>query len=220
MLANFNTMKTGLVCGALFASSQAVDVDQKAIGDDRRYKQLAAMMSHYNADFDERKYWAYGCHCFILGDRPMSDMGKGAPLDDLDKTCKQYKECLLCARMQYGDECIGEAVKYTYGTKKNEIVCKDNPARGSDSGCKRKLCECDAMFAKNHVGVKEVFDQDFHAFWSTLPDGGFDQDKYCVRHPGDFDPECCGSKTGPSILYNANRKECCNNKEPKEIGTC
>ena len=29
--------------------------------------------------FDERKYWAYGCHCYLLGDRPLSEMGSGAP---------------------------------------------------------------------------------------------------------------------------------------------
>ena len=29
--------------------------------------------------FDERKYWAYGCHCYLLGDRPLSEMGQGAP---------------------------------------------------------------------------------------------------------------------------------------------
>ena len=40
-----------------------------------------------SAKFDERKYWAYGCHCFMLGDRPMSSdqpMPFGIPRDDLD----------------------------------------------------------------------------------------------------------------------------------------
>ena len=40
--------------------------------DDRRYSQLTDMMEHYNADFDERKYWAYGCNCLILG-KPQSE---------------------------------------------------------------------------------------------------------------------------------------------------
>jgi len=34
---------------------------------DRRYVQLTDMMEHYNSDFDEKKYWAYGCNCLILG---------------------------------------------------------------------------------------------------------------------------------------------------------
>ena len=34
---------------------------------ERRYSQLTDMMNFYNADFDERKYWTYGCQCLILG---------------------------------------------------------------------------------------------------------------------------------------------------------
>ena len=33
----------------------------------RRYHQLADMMNFYNPDFDEKKYWAYGCNCLIIG---------------------------------------------------------------------------------------------------------------------------------------------------------
>ena len=58
---------------------------------EKRYSQLTDMMGFYNPDFDERKYWAYGCNCLILGDRPMSDPGHGPPVDALDSVCKQYK---------------------------------------------------------------------------------------------------------------------------------
>ena len=34
----------------------------------------------------------------------MSDPGMGAPVDELDKVCKGYKECLKCARRQHGDQ--------------------------------------------------------------------------------------------------------------------
>merc|ERR1712141_207489 len=73
----------------------------------RRYFQLTEMMENYNADFDERQYWAYGCNCFILGDRPMSDPGHGPPVDSLDAVCKAYKDCVKCAKMEHGDACIG-----------------------------------------------------------------------------------------------------------------
>ena len=29
--------------------------------------------------------------------------GKGKPVDELDATCQQYKQCQKCARMQYGE---------------------------------------------------------------------------------------------------------------------
>ena len=57
----------------------------------KRYSQLMSMMQNFNPDFDEKKYWAYGCNCLVLGDRPMSDPGHGAPIDALDTVCKKYK---------------------------------------------------------------------------------------------------------------------------------
>merc|ERR1712227_1184232 len=60
--------------------------------------------------FDHRNYWGYGCHCFHLGDRPMTDdkpMPFGMPKDELDSQCRVYKQCQKCARMYHGDDCIG-----------------------------------------------------------------------------------------------------------------
>ena len=63
---------------ALVSSSLAQDMSEvvRRQNNERRYAQLTEMMENYNSDFDERKYWAYGCNCLILGDRPMSDPGK------------------------------------------------------------------------------------------------------------------------------------------------
>lgn len=36
--------------------------------DDKRFFELIAMMKYYNADFDERKYLAYGCNCMMIGE--------------------------------------------------------------------------------------------------------------------------------------------------------
>jgi len=98
--------------------------DRVGEDEDRRYFQLTDMMTHYNSDFDERKYWAYGCNCLILGDRPMSDPGHGPPVDQLDTVCKAYKDCVKCARMEFGEMCIGEFVRYKYGYKNGEAVCR------------------------------------------------------------------------------------------------
>lgn len=61
---------TGIL--ALFGSSSAEPLLNRAVrqsgpDQERRYNQLTDMMNHYNADFDERKYWTYGCQCLILG---------------------------------------------------------------------------------------------------------------------------------------------------------
>jgi len=90
--------------------------------DDRRYLQLADMMSFENPDFDERKYWTYGCNCLMLGDRPMSDPGHGPPVDALDKVCKAYKDCLKCARQNHDETCLNEMVRYRFGKNKRREV--------------------------------------------------------------------------------------------------
>ena len=55
---------------AFFATVSASLVKREAdrnLDGEKRYFQLTDMMEHYNSQFDERKYWAYGCNCLILG---------------------------------------------------------------------------------------------------------------------------------------------------------
>merc|ERR1712157_685803 len=125
-------------------SAQRNDEPQGELGA-RRYDDLHKIAKFYMPDFDERKYWAYGCNCLILGDRPMSDPGLGRPVDELDSVCKSYKDCLKCARRQFGDMCIGEFVKYDYRIRRGEVKCKDELGT-----CEQALCECDRQFALAH----------------------------------------------------------------------
>jgi len=218
-------MKIKFICSALFFGTNAqrgpaaqVQAEVRPDQSDRRYFQLTDMMTNYNPDFDERKFWAYGCQCLILGDRPMSDPGHGQPIDPLDRVCKEYKDCLKCARMNHGDSCIGEMVKYRYNIKNNEVRCLDKPEKFSNAphtnACKRSLCECDAAFARAHPAVKHHFSNDYHLFWTTI--GWEPQDEAnCVRYPGFHEPECCGTPTTPYKIFNAhpkaqNQKQCCN----------
>jgi hypothetical protein len=195
----------------LATATEGARIARQAPGDEKRYSQLVDMMGHYNSEFDERKYWAYGCNCLILGDRPMSDPGHGPPVDALDTVCKAYKDCLKCARMKHGDTCIGEFVKYRYGYKNGDAVCKNN--LGS---CERDLCECDAMFAKAHVAKKDVFDVKYHMFWSTtnnypMWDPANDASLCPSGGGGTFTPECCQAQdqSTPFIWFNAASKTCC-----------
>ena len=97
-----------------------------------------------------------------IGDNPLSDTGHGPPVDALDKVCKAYKDCLKCARMTYGDQCINDFIEYSYGLGQDEIVCRDDP-----NSCDRAICECDAMFARHHVGATGAFDSKYHMFLSV-----------------------------------------------------
>ena len=88
-------------------------------------------MKEFNPDLGQFKPFHYGCNCQFSGckfslelhfnsklsiqaDRPISDPGFGEPLDELDSVCKKYRNCVQCAKQQYGDICIPEQVEYTY----------------------------------------------------------------------------------------------------------
>jgi len=169
----------------------------------KRYNQLVSMMENFNPSFDEKKYWSYGCNCLVIGDRPMSDPGRGKPVDAMDTTCKRYKDCLKCARMNHGEACIGEFQQYGMRiTKAGNVICKD------DAGsCNRALCECDAMFAQEHVQTIDSYNEDYNLFYSQI---GWDPEDQCITNPGPgSDPKCCGAADSVYVLYNANNKKCC-----------
>ena len=64
--------------------------------DDRRYFQLVDMMENYNPQFDERKYWAYGCNCLILGEFNTHDPAL------LAQICQyQFKMAILSSKMTH-----------------------------------------------------------------------------------------------------------------------
>ena len=50
----------------------------------------------------------------MLSDKALSARGKGKPVDELDSLCKLYKDCVHCAKMEFGKECNPEAVKYDW----------------------------------------------------------------------------------------------------------
>ena len=56
----------------------------------------------------------YGCYCTFGLD--LEKMGQGAPQDDIDSTCKQYKECLKCVRDYHGPFCNTASMDYTFKT--------------------------------------------------------------------------------------------------------
>jgi len=146
----------------------------------------------------------------------MSDPGHGPPIDALDTVCKEYKDCQKCARQAHGDWCIGEFYRYRYGKYNGQVTCRDDPSSGEEQACKRKLCECDAQFARNHVAQAHVFTTDYHLFWSTLP-GGWEPRDMCPRGGGGpYTPQCCGTPTTPAVLFNAATKKCCDGEVKQE----
>ena len=92
-----------------------------------------------------------------LGDRPLSQMGAGKPVDDFDKICQDYKNCQKCAREAHGETCIGEFVEYAMDTSQGKLLkCKSK-----GGSCERELCECDKKFAQGKFLSKRIGSQHF-----------------------------------------------------------
>lgn len=203
-----------IIASASVVSAQRNQNEGQGLGA-RRYDDLAAIARFYMPDFDERKYWAYGCNCLILGDRPMSDPGLGKPVDELDVVCKAYKDCVKCVQMEYGETCIGEFKRYRYGLnqKTGMVTCRDQPGT-----CERALCECDNQFGQQMPSKRDAFTTDYHMFWSTT---GWNPEEQCLRGgSGPYEPECCGREDGPLHIYNAKTKECCTDGTVAPQGQC
>jgi len=100
---------------------------------ERRYDQFEAMAAAFDKDFDKRDITRYGCNCPHLGDRPLSDPGKGAPVDELDRVCLTFKQCTKCAKQRFGEECISEFNRYAYSETaiRNKAVIKCTDEVGS-----------------------------------------------------------------------------------------
>ena len=190
----------------------------RAIDQERRYEDLAAIAKKYwqkNAPegqrkFDERKLWAYGCHCHILGDRPMSQMGKGKPVDGLDRKCMAYKNCQKCVREVHGEECIGEVKQYTwkFATRTQSFVSEN--AVGT---CERDLFNCDVQFVEDTFAQQGEWNTDFHLFWSTT---GFDPTDGLSCQPGDgseyVERVCKGGYEEPYVWTRKDPKQSTPNK--------
>ena len=88
-------------------------------------------------------------------------------------------------------------------TKNGEAMC-----RNDEGTCERALCECDAMFAREHVAASSVYTDDNHMFYSKT---GWNPEEECIAGGGSTDPKCCGTPAGPYFLFNGNNpnKKCC-----------
>lgn len=194
------------------SSRTAAITDEKS--GERRYKDLKEMAKKFfhkkglkgKNKFDEKKYWAYGCHCLMLGDRPMSEMGKGSPVDSLDNKCKAYKDCQKCVREKHGDQCIGEFVDYYQKWSKKSNGFVTSAAAGT---CPRALYECDLQFVKDTYAERDAFNTDYHMFWTTT---GFDKDDDSSCPTGGSNPvdhACCGGHDRRWQWIGLNKNKCC-----------
>merc|ERR1712227_994841 len=187
----------------IFARAQKFEV--------RRYNELVTMIKSVFPDFDEQKFFQYGCNCQFINyenDLPMSHPGYGAPVDELDKICKEYRSCVKCLKETHGNDCIPDKKRYNWKLVDGELRSNNDPGT-----CKRDLFECDKRMAIHLAQENYVYDENFHLFHSM---NGFDYKEEFFCHPSSdvakpSEPGCCQptEKDTAFIRFNKLHKKCC-----------
>jgi len=95
-------------------------------------------------------YGDYGCNC--IGDLDRSGIGGGPTLDFLDKGCKQWHNCLRCAKERFGEDCLSDKTSYRLSFSDGEAQCLNRSGT-----CKRAICECDKHFAES-MGESKIIE--------------------------------------------------------------
>ena len=80
-------------------------------------------------------------------------------------------------------------------------------SRDTEGSCPRELFECDLQFAKDTLATKDVYNEDYHAFYGK---SDWNSDEQC--QPRGLKPnahECCGGHDRNFIWMGTNNKKCC-----------
>jgi hypothetical protein len=180
--------------------------------------------------FNAADFWAYGCFCHQLTGNPMSEIGKGKPIDALDTACHSYKVCLSCAASQFGETCTNDAVSYrwVYKRRNKSIYTKED-----ENSCEAALFSCDLAFAEQMFGSRELAQagsgQWFNGFdenescTNLAAIGGDDLSDSSAMSQGRFvavEHQCCGGNGNPFVKINPAKQQCCSGKAASNEVSC
>lgn len=183
-------------------TSASDDIDER---EDNRYSDMEDMNKKHwrkhklGSKWDTNKFWAYGCHCLLLGDP--SESGHGAPIDSLDSACQMWKNCQKCTREEHGDLCVGETVKYTwkFSWKSGTMAIMNPPGT-----CARSIGECDLKLVHDTFNFKDQYDEANSHFY-----GSFDKNDNCIAGNGGARPAVAGNELATAGKSLAAKKVCC-----------
>merc|ERR1712193_520539 len=93
-------------------------------------KQLQAQLVNRHGFRNFTKIYGYGCYCLNLGERPMTGMVQGVePVDEIDRVCQKYTQCIKCLKHDHGDSCQPETVSIHFSSSKidkSELSCSSS----------------------------------------------------------------------------------------------
>jgi len=180
-------------------------------------------------DFNFDRFCFYGCYC--LPDKNVHDdsPGIGKPVDPIDNSCKELKQCYQCAgkdtKEDTGDQCDQE-VSYSMQLVNDENGLKDVRCTNQEGSCRWRICQCDRNFAQK---LRKQFRDGYYNAenrYNEVTGEGFDRNTcQAIQVPGEK-KQCCGSYTANDAYQqrqpiSSNSHQCCADRKIKPYGeTC
>lgn len=206
----------------------------------RKFRTLKIMVLYLQDDAKFGKYCYYGCYCLPEGSHNIASGGYGTPLDAIDQSCFEFKQCYKCLRSEHAGDtkggitdgvCAGE----NYGYAMDALVDADGnkylKCNNKVGSCRRNICECDKALAEKLGLHQNSWDVSLHT-----NKGGFVREDNCQKRNGpgnqalpaktcpcDTCPcpeECCGDKKTFPFNQPTSANKCCNGASSQPAGTC
>lgn len=148
----------------------------------KRFLQLKYAIMFLQKTKSIGRYCFYGCWCLPNGASDLG-LGTGPPMDDIDRSCREFATCYNCLyNQEIGGACEEENPgRYVIrgrtdpATKQKTLYCMNAPGT-----CQRNRCECDRALAMKLGDYQDQWRVDYHRRRGNPP---FDAEAYCKIHP-------------------------------------
>jgi len=210
-----------------FGRAQLLQSDLQA----RKFRKLKILTLWLQGESAFGKYCYYGCYCLpdaehhthMTGDEDQHanvehQIGYGKPVDNIDKSCFELKQCYRCLLDKHGKDCKGSEKGYDAELNKDAngkrfIKCGNEPG-----SCRYNVCMCDKHLAEQLAKYESEWKSHFH-----VVKGDFDRPGQCERQPvgarREF-RECCGTTLDFPLNQPRRSHQCCDGPFAKDIGKC
>lgn len=185
----------------------------------RKFRQLKIIVLWLQKEQRFGRYCYYGCHCLPEGSHVLGANTYGEPVDNIDRSCKNFNQCYECAKLGNAasgiapdETCDGATRKYRFKLIQNlDDNSKSIECINKEGTCERNICECDKRLAENLAKWEDTWDINRH---TRQGDGTWKFNEQCNKKGrGLFGrPESCCGNTFPDMIPQQKGKECCGHR--------
>ena len=119
-----------------------------------------------------------------------SFIGRGVPVDALDRACRSVKQCYRCAEKIF------------------DIMTDSTSCGSNDLLCRKHKQNCNLKFVKSLFEMRNEYNEVFHTSNSKF----FHQQDCQERERNQKETSCCGNSESAYVKYRTDKHQCCNGK--------